>query len=398
MFVTAIIPARGGSKRVPGKNLIHVGGKPLIAHTLRHALESDHVNSVYVSTDDSSIATFAESYGVEVVRRPAKLSDDTATSESALLHVLDHRKQCGLDDPDIVVFLQCTSPVRRADDINRAIEQFVREGADSMFSACRNTHCIWANRDGNLQSLTYDYTNRIRSQDFDVQYRENGSIFLTRPNVLRQHNNRLGGKISIYEMDFWSSFEIDSHADAELLDWILRRPEFCVARNLPEQISLVVFDFDGVMTDNAVWVSNAGDELVRCNRSDGLGIERIREAGVPMLVLSKEKNPVVAARCLKLGIEYYQGLDDKAACLMDYMRERAIAAENVVYLGNDINDAACFELVGFSIAVADAHPSILSAADLILSARGGHGAVRELCDRILARKKDKQDSVQCTSR
>lgn len=382
--VIAIIPARGGSKRVPGKNLVPVGGEPLIAHTLRHALESRHLSDVYVSTDDDSIAAFSEARGAQTVRRPKELSDDAATSEAALLHVLDYRSQHDLDDPDIVVFLQCTSPVRAHGDIDRAIEQFVREGADSMFSATRDANYVWELRDGTLQSLTYDYKNRKRGQDFNAQYRENGSMFLFRPQVLRQHNNRLGGKISVYEMGMWASFEINSPIEVELHDWILRQSEFSHVNKLPQPVSLIVFDFDGVMTDNAVWTSETGEEMVR---SDGLGVDKVRESGIPMLVLSKEKNAVVESRCRKLQIECRQGEDDKARWLSGYLNERSIAPENVVYVGNDINDASCFELVGYPVAVADAHPSILSAASLVLDAHGGQGAVREICDRILARQK-----------
>ncbi len=381
--VLAIVPARGGSKRIPGKNLALVGGEPLIVHTLRHARYSAHVGTVFVSTDDDEIAAISARHGAEVVRRPPELASDRASSESALLHVLDHRRTSGLDDPDIVVFLQCTSPVRRPDDIDRAIEQFVHEDADSMFSAHCGAHYVWCLRDGRLQSLTYDYGQRPRSQDFEPQYRENGSLFLVRPRCLRDQNNRLGGKISVYEMDFWSSFEIDTSEELELLDWILRRPEYRHPDPLPERIALVVFDFDGVMTDNSVLVTASGDELVRCNRADGLGISQLRQAGIPMLVLSSEINQVVAARCRKLDLPYAQVAGDKAAYLTGYLQERDIAAEEVVYLGNDVNDAGCFQLVGCPVAVADAHPEILRMARFVLDAQGGQGAVRELCDRIL---------------
>lgn len=368
---------------MPNKNLWSVAGEPLLAHSLRQARQSNHVREVCVSTDDDMIAAVATAQGAEVVRRPLELASDFATSESAILHVLDDRLARGIPDPDIVVFLQCTAPVRRSGDIDRAIEQYVAEDADTMFSACRDQNYIWARREGRLESITYDYQARQRSQDFEDQYRENGSMFLFQPDFFRAHGNRLGGKIAVFEMDYWSSFDIDTPQHAELVDWILRRPEYRRADSFPDVVSLVVFDFDGVMTDNTVTVSESGEEWVRCDRGDGLGIDRLREAGIPMIILSTEKNLTVAARAQKLRLEHYQGVGEKGEFLKEYLAKRGVAPKEVVYLGNDVNDSGCFELVGCPVAVADAHPEIIQRAQIVLSKRGGEGAVRELSDRLL---------------
>jgi YrbI family 3-deoxy-D-manno-octulosonate 8-phosphate phosphatase len=148
-------------------------------------------------------------------------------------------------------------------------------------------------------------------------------------------------------------------------------------------VELVVFDFDGVFTDNAVWVREDGVELVRCSRADGLGIARLREFGIAMLVLSTEENPVVTARCEKLGLPVEQGVADKGAHLAELLSSRNIDPERVVYLGNDVNDAGCLRLVGLPVIVADAHSSVASLARIVLRTSGGHGAVRELCDAIV---------------
>src|SRR5437868_3714304 len=129
--IIAIIPARGGSKRLPGKNLRRLAGLPLVVHSIRHALRAAAVSETYVSTDDEEIARVSLAEGATVARRPPELATDQATSESALLHVLDERKKQGLPDPDLVVFLQCTSPWRRAGDIDGAIAALVEAGADS---------------------------------------------------------------------------------------------------------------------------------------------------------------------------------------------------------------------------------------------------------------------------
>jgi N-acylneuraminate cytidylyltransferase len=144
-------------------------------------------------------------------------------------------------------------------------------------------------------------------------------------------------------------------------------------------------DFDGVLTDNRVSVDQDGRESVSCSRADGMGLELLRKAGVPLLVLSKEQNPVVAARCKKLRVRCEQGIEAKLPALLAYCAELGIAPEQVVYVGNDINDLECLRAVGCGVAVADSHPEALRAAALVLAANGGAGAVRELCDLILER-------------
>ena len=146
------------------------------------------------------------------------------------------------------------------------------------------------------------------------------------------------------------------------------------------QIRLLVLDFDGVLTDNRVLVHEDGTEAVFCHRGDGLGLERLRDAGVEAIVLSKEKNPVVGARCRKLNLGCYQGEEEKLEKLIQICADRSLPSSQVAYVGNDINDLECIAWVGVGIAVADAMPSVLAAADFVTEQAGGFGAVREVCD------------------
>jgi YrbI family 3-deoxy-D-manno-octulosonate 8-phosphate phosphatase len=155
-------------------------------------------------------------------------------------------------------------------------------------------------------------------------------------------------------------------------------------RSMPAKVKLLILDFDGVITDNRVWVDESGREMVAANRSDSLGINMLRDAGVETLVISKETNPVVAARCRKMDISCIQGVNDKQTALLKVMAERNLGPAQVVYLGNDVNDLPCFPLVSWAVAVADALPEVASKADYVLSKPGGHAAVRELCDLLLA--------------
>lgn len=146
------------------------------------------------------------------------------------------------------------------------------------------------------------------------------------------------------------------------------------------RLKLLVFDFDGVFTDNTVYVFEDGREAVRCWRSDGLGLAKLRALGLPMTVLSTEANSVVSARCRKLKLDCAQNCADKAATLRSLIEERGLTGDQVAYLGNDINDAGCLEMAGLPIVVADAHPEVVPLARYVTQAPGGHGAVREVCD------------------
>jgi len=147
---------------------------------------------------------------------------------------------------------------------------------------------------------------------------------------------------------------------------------------------MVVFDFDGVFTDDRVYVTEDGRESVACSRGDGLGIARLREHGVRVAVLSTESNPVVSARCLKLGLHCRQGIQDKGAALRLLVAECGLDLQHVVFVGNDVNDLECLRLARMGVAVADARPEVRAIADWVLRSAGGRGAVRELCELVIA--------------
>ena len=228
MKIVTIIPARGGSIRIPRKNVFPLVRKPLIAHTIEHAKQSELVNRVIVSTDDDEIATVARRYGAEVIKRPLELSTDVASSEDALLHILDHLEKKENFFPDIVVFLQCTSPLRENDDIDKAINTLMEQKADCVFSAFRFTKYVWSITNGIVISINFDYKKeRWREQDFPLQFQENGSIYVIKPWVLKELQSRFGGKIAIYEMGHLNSIQIDTYEDLLLCEWILRKKWKC---------------------------------------------------------------------------------------------------------------------------------------------------------------------------
>jgi YrbI family 3-deoxy-D-manno-octulosonate 8-phosphate phosphatase len=154
-----------------------------------------------------------------------------------------------------------------------------------------------------------------------------------------------------------------------------------------EKIKILVLDFDGVMTDNSVYLDAEGNEYVRCNRSDGLGIRMLKEAGIGVLVISSEENNVAHARCEKLGIQCITGTTEKLIALKGQLSKKQIPLSNVCYIGNDINDIECIRTVGIGVAVKDSHAEILKVARYVTEHKGGKGAVREICDKILQERR-----------
>jgi 3-deoxy-D-manno-octulosonate 8-phosphate phosphatase (KDO 8-P phosphatase) len=146
------------------------------------------------------------------------------------------------------------------------------------------------------------------------------------------------------------------------------------------KIRLVAFDFDGVFTDNTVYVFEDGAEAVRCFRGDGIGLQKLKKLGVETAIISTEANPVVSTRAQKLKIRCFQNCDDKRKTLENMVQELGISLEEVAFVGNDINDLACLAEVGVPIVIQDAHADVIPLAAYRTRNRGGHGAVREVCD------------------
>ena len=391
MNFVAVIPARGGSKGVPDKNIRMLCGRPLLAWSIERALQCSKISHTVVSTDSPEIAEIARRYGADVpFLRPPHLATDEATTESSLLHAVAQLSMSGIE-PDAVVLLQPTSPIRGDDLVERALDLFVEDQLDSLLSVTANHHFFWKRATPGVAAL-YDYKNRPRRQDIgedDRSWRETGSIYITNTKVLKSEQNRLGGRIGMLETDEIESYEIDSVADfvvAEaLLQYRLRSRPHPVAAD----IDLLVFDFDGVLTNNRVWVSERGEESVSCNRSDGLAFDKLKHLGFRLLIMSTETNPVVEARAKKLQIPVLHSVADKGLQIESQMLEHGLDPQRVAYIGNDVNDIPAMSRVGWPIAVADAVDSVKSAARIVLDRRGGEGVVAEIVEMLTeGRRKD----------
>ncbi len=220
--VVAIIPARGGSKGIPGKNLRLICGKPLLAWSIMQARAAKSIDSVWVSSDSNDILAVAEEYGAIPIRRPEELSGDAASSESAWLHALEQIEHSGAN-VDLIVGMQATSPIRDASDLDAAIGQVKRESLDSLLTVTEVEDFFnWRIGSDGPESVNYDYRSRKMRQLIEKRFLENGSFYIFRPEILRAFNNRLGGKIGMHVMERHKMFQIDNPEDIILCESIMR--------------------------------------------------------------------------------------------------------------------------------------------------------------------------------
>ena len=400
--VLAIVPARGGSKGIPRKNIRLFAGYPLIAYSIAAALQAKTVTRTIVTTDDEEIAEIARRHGAETpFLRPAELAADLTPDLPVFQHALAWLAGHENYHPGIIVQLRPTIPIRPLEIVDRAVRLLLdHPEADSVRGitlAHQTPFKMWLleGEDKPIRPLTtvpgIDEPYNSPRQVLPAAYSHTGLIDTMRPETILKLNSMSGRTILPILFGPAYSTDLDTPDDWRLAEERLicgspvmvwpGRPR----RSMPEKVQLLVLDFDGVLTDNRVWVDQDGREMVTASRSDSLGINLLRQAGVEAIVISKETNPVVAARCRKMNIPFIQAEDDKGTAIRKVMAEAKINPAQAVYLGNDVNDLPCFPLVGWAVAVADAMPEVMRQADYVLTRQGGRGAVRELCDLILNR-------------
>jgi YrbI family 3-deoxy-D-manno-octulosonate 8-phosphate phosphatase len=304
---------------------------------------------------------------------------------------------------DVVLLVQCTSPFLVREDIDGVAGAIVENGADSALTVASFHGFVWRDGDdrpddadrqtgggariatGSAAGVNHDRTYRPRRQDRPQDFLETGAAYAMNAGGFRKAGHRFFGRTELVRTDPARVLEVDDPHDlararalAPLLD--TPRPG---ARPARDDIDAVVLDFDGTQTDDRVLVDSEGREMVAVHRGDGLGIAALRRAGLKLLILSTEQNPVVAARARKLQVPALHGIDRKDLALKQWCEEQSIAPERVLYVGNDVNDLPCFGLVGWPVAVATAHDVVRGAARAVTSTPGGNGAIREIASWIL---------------
>ncbi|BBA99678.1 putative transferase [Actinacidiphila reveromycinica] len=414
--VLAVIPARGGSKGVPGKNVATVGGVPLVARAVRACAAARRIGVTVVSTDDPAIAEVARSAGAEVVLRPAAIAGDTATSEAAVLHAMDAYEAMSGAAADVVLLVQCTSPFVTGGELDGVVEAITVGGADTAHTVAPFHGFVWraggphgadeeagargeagaggtqgaggahgagADFRGSGVGVNHDKSTRPRRQDRPQDLLETGAAYGFRADGFRAARHRFFGRTSLVWTDPARVLEIDEPADLERARALAPLLDAGAGTPRRDDVDAVVLDFDGTQTDDRVLIDSDGHETVAVHRGDGLGIAALRRAGVPVLILSTETNPVVAARARKLKVPVLHGIDRKDLALKQWCEEQGIAPERVLYAGNDVNDLPCFGLVGWPVAVAGAHDVVRAAARAVTTREGGDGAIREIAAWLL---------------
>ena len=406
--ILALIPARGGSKGIPRKNIRSFAGYPLIAWSIAAAKQSHLVTRIIVSTDDEEIAAVARQWGAETpFLRPAELAEDKTTDLPVFEHALKWLEEIENYYPDIVVQLRPTSPIRPKGMVNDAINILLdHNDADcvrGVVPAAQNPFKMWRfNGEGKPLAQLLEVPGIAEPYNAPRQilppvYWQTGHIDAIRISTIANKHSLTGDVIyplvidpkytvDIDTLQDWAKYEAAIYSGLEVVS--PGKPR----RTMPANVKMIICDFDGVVTDNLVHTDEKGKETVTASRSDSMHIKTLREKGVEVMILSSEPNPVVKARAKKMGVEAIHGvgMQDKGRVMREVLEQKKVRAKDVIYIGNDLNDLPCFEIAGWSVAVADAYPEVLRAADHVLVKPGGRGAVRELCELVLKRVESRE--------
>jgi len=388
--IVAIIPARGGSKGLPRKNVLPLMGKPVISYIIEAAQLSEYINKVIVSTDDPEIAHASRSYGAQVIERPTEISGDSASSESALLHVLHYLEKTESYKPDLIVFLQCTSPLTQPEDIDGTISMLLLNQADTALTVSENYSFLWRNdSNANAVGVNHDKTQRLPRQQRQPDFIETGAIYVMNAKGFFEAKHRFFGKTVMYEVPKERCFEIDDAKDFKIIESIMdtQSMHFSLC-DRAQKIKLVICDVDGVLTDGGMFYSEIGDELKKFNTRDGIGLELLRESGILTAIMTKENTALVERRAKKLKIDYlYQGIFDKGKALFELAGAAGVTLESICYVGDEINDIEALRKVGLACCPADACDAVREICHHRLAMRGGEGCIRELAELIIKCRK-----------
>lgn len=378
----AFVPVRCGSKSIPFKNIKLFCGKPLVYWSLLALQNSENVDVIYLATDCNEIKQVVNSFNfskVKVYDRDPSNATDSATTESAMLEFINSRN---ILNSDLFLLVQATSPLMQTQDIDGAMRQFKVKNCDSLLSCVRTKRFFWNDQNS---PINYDSESRPRRQDFQGLLMENGAFYINSVGNIKKNKNRLSGKISIYEMEDYSSIEIDEEED-----WITAESlmyKLILSKAPSKKIKLFLTDVDGTLTDAGMYYGEGGEEFKKFNTHDGKGFELLRKAGIKTGIITSENTDIVKNRAKKLKVDFlYQGLehDGKLNAVIGICKDQGISLEDVAYIGDDVNCKELLEHVGLCACPKNSQTIVKSIPGILqLSKNGGDGAVREFVNIIL---------------
>jgi len=378
MSVIAFIPARGGSKSIPEKNIKFFCGKPLIFWNLQE-LQNSNADNIVVATDSEKIKNMVNSFNfskVSIYDRSNENSQDISSTESVMLEYIN---SINLSDTNTFMLVQATSPFTQKNHFNEGLELFKKH--DSVLSCCESKRFSW--RDG--KSLNYDIYNRPRRQDFEGTLIENGAFYISSVSDIKKTKNRISGDIATYKMPEFTYTEIDEPEDWIVAESLMKK--FILKDKTPDfsKIKIFLSDVDGVLTDAGMYYTENGDEFKKFCTYDGMGFQLLKNTGVKVGILTTEDRDLNIRRAKKLGLDFdFHGVKDKLLIVKDLCDRENISLDEVAYIGDDIN---CFSLlcnVGIAACPNNAVPKIKAIPNIIqLSKNGGDGVVRQFVELIL---------------
>jgi YrbI family 3-deoxy-D-manno-octulosonate 8-phosphate phosphatase len=378
----AFIPVRCGSKSIPFKNIKFFCGKPLVYWNLEALEKSANIDKVFVATDCEEIRLVINNFNfskVEIYDREAINANDTSSTESVILEFINKQK---FDDNDLFLLVQATSPLTETKDFDEALEKLKNENADSLLTCVRTKRFYW-NEDGT--AYNYDYKNRPRRQDFNGMLMENGAFYINSIANIKKEQNRLSGKVAVYEMEEFKAVEIDEEDDWIIAEKLMNK--YIFSKRSKPTIKLFLSDVDGTLTDAGMYYTEDGNEFKKFNTHDGKGFELLRKAGIKTGIITSENTKIVANRAKKLKVDFlFQGLEDKGKLdiAKEICQQLNISLDEVVYIGDDINCKELLQSVGIAACPSNAIDEIKNIPNITrLSKRGGEGAVREFVEKIL---------------
>lgn len=381
MSITAFVPIRSGSKSIIDKNIKDFYRKPLIYWILNALQNASEINEIIVALDSEKYAQIVKDFNfhkIKIYNRKPENAIDTASTESVMIEYLSVAK---LNNDDLFILAQATSPLTTSNDIDSAIRQYLYSGKDSLLSCVKSKRFYW-NAEGT--SINYDYKKRPRRQDFEGMFMENGAFYINKVSNIIRDKNRLSGAIGIYEMPDYSSLELDEPADWKIGE-ILMREHVKPTLSLNKDIKLLLSDIDGVLTDGGMYYTETGDEIKKFCTSDGVGLKLLQEKGIKVGIITSEDRKLNRARAKKLKLDYdFHAQANKLETVENLCKKLNIGLQNIAYIGDDINDFDLLSRVGFAACPANAATKIKDIPNItILQKSGGNGAVREFAEMIL---------------
>ena len=379
MSIVVLIPARGGSKGIKLKNIVPIAGKPLIYYATKACEDSVYVNKVIIATDLKKIENVVNGFGfykVEIYKRLKRNAQDNSKTIDLVLEFVKF-----LDPNDILILVQATSPLVTYTDIDNAIKRYLESSCDSMLSCIKADGFYWTDLG---EPILHEQNNRKRRQDYDSKVlKENGAIYINKVQNIISEKSLLSGEIEPFIMNKDTSLEIDEPNDIILAEKLLRKR--VIDKVSKADYKMFLCDCDGTLTDGGMYYSKNGEEMKKFNTKDGFGITTLQKNGYIVGIITGENNDIVRKRAKKLKIsELHMGVKNKLSVVKEIAKKYKINLEQIVYVGDDMNDYDVIKNVGLGCATYNACDKLKNIAKYTTKLAGGMGAVREVIDLLCA--------------